>query len=102
MLAIYKKELRVYFSNMMGYIFLAFMLLVVGIWFALGNVLSLNANFQRVLESTTMFFFILIPVLTMRLFSEEARQKTDQLIFTSPLSVVSIVLGKFFAALCKP
>ncbi|MCL2286649.1 MAG: ABC transporter permease [Firmicutes bacterium] len=98
MLAIYRKEMRAYFTHMMGYVFLAFMLLVIGIGFALANVLSMSANFHRALESATMFFFILIPVLTMRLFSEEARQKTDQLIFTSPLSIVSIVVGKFFAA----
>ena len=98
MLAIYRKEMRAYFSHMMGYVFLAFTLLIIGIGFALGNVLSMSANFHRALESATMFFFILIPVLTMRLFSEEARQKTDQLIFTSPLSIVSIVVGKFFAA----
>jgi len=98
MIAIYKKELRAYFTHMMGYIFLAFMLLVIGIGFALSNVWSLSANFHLALQSATMFFFIIIPVLTMRLFSEEARQKTDQLIFTSPLSIPSIVLGKFFAA----
>jgi len=99
MLAIYKKELRAYFSHMMGYVFMAFMLLVIAIGFALNNVRGLSANFQFALDGTMIFFFILIPVLTMRLFSEEARQKTDQLIFTSPLSVLSIVVGKFFAAL---
>jgi len=98
MIAIYKKEMRAYFSHMMGYVFLAILILVIGIGFALGNVLSLSANFHRALESATTFFFILVPVLTMRLFSEEARQKTDQLIFTSPLSVLSIVIGKFLAA----
>jgi len=98
MLAIYKKELRAYFSHMMGYVFMAFMLLVIAIGFALNNVRGLSANFQFALDGTMIFFFILIPVLTMRLFSEEARQKTDQLIFTSPLSVLSIVVGKFFAA----
>jgi len=98
MTAIYKKEMRAYFTHMMGYVFLAFMLLVIGIFFVFANVWSGSANFHFVLANTTTFFFILIPTLTMRLFSEEARQKTDQLIFTSPLSVVQIVLGKFFAA----
>ena len=99
MIAIYKKELRAYLTHMMGYVFLAFMVFFIGFGFALGNARGMNTNFSRALESATMFFFILVPVLTMRLFSEEARQKTDQLIFTSPLSVLSIVLGKFFAAL---
>jgi len=98
MIAIYKKEMRAYFSHMMGYVFLAFMLLSIGIWFAINNVLGRNTNFNWALEGATIFFFIIVPVLTMRLFSEEARQKTDQLIFTSPLSVLSIVLGKFLAA----
>ena len=98
MTAIYKKEMRAYFSHMMGYVFLAIMILVIAIGFAMGNVLSLSANFHRSLENATTFFFVLIPVLTMRLFSEETRQKTDQLIFTSPLSVLSIVIGKFLAA----
>ena len=98
MIAIYKKEVRTYFNHMMGYIFLAFMLLLIGIWFAVITVSGQNPNFHIVLSNITMFFFILIPVLTMRLFSEEARQKTDQLLFTSPLSVMQIVLGKFFAA----
>jgi len=83
---------------MMGYVFLAFLLLIIGIWFAMNNIMGGTANFQMALSNTTIFFFILIPTLTMRLFSEEARQKTDQLLFTSPLSVMQIVLGKFFAA----
>jgi len=98
MIAVYKKEMRAYFTNMMGYIFLAFMLLLMGIWFVLISVFGMTGNFQNVLSNTTIFFFVLIPILTMRLFSEEARQKTDQLLFTSPLSVVKIVMGKFFAA----
>ncbi|MCL2386362.1 MAG: ABC transporter permease [Defluviitaleaceae bacterium] len=98
MLAIYKKEMRTYFTHMMGYVFLAFFLLLVGIWFTLLNVRSADGNFHHVLSNVTIFFFILIPILTMRLFSEEARQKTDQLLFTSPLSVGAIVLGKFLAA----
>jgi len=99
MTAIYKKEMRTYFTQMMGYAFLAFFLLLVGVWFTLLNVRSADANFHFVLANVTVFFFILMPTLTMRLFSEEARQKTDQLLFTSPLSVMAIVLGKFFAAI---
>ena len=98
MLSIYKKEMRAYFTHVLGYVFLAFMLLIIGIWFAMVNVMGMNPGFHHALSNATMFLFILIPTLTMRLFSEEARQKTDQLLFTSPLSVVQIVLGKFFAA----
>ena len=99
MKAIYKKEMRAYFTQMIGYVFLAFLLLFFGIYYTLFNVYGTNGNFQFVLSDVTIFFFVLIPALTMRLFSEEARQKTDQLLFTSPLSIAAIVLGKFFAAL---
>lgn len=98
MLPIYKKEMRTYFTQMMGYIFLTFMILLTGIYFALFNVLSQSPNYFNVISGTTILFFILIPALTMRLFSEEARHKTDQLLFTSPLSVGQIVVGKFLAA----
>ena len=98
MLAIYKKEMRGYFTHMMGYIFLAFMLLIMAIWFVVSNVRGASPNFQAVLTNTTIFFFVLIPVLTMRMFTEEIRQKTDVVLFTSPLSIAGIVVGKFLAA----
>ena len=99
MIPIYKKEIRTYFTQMMGYIFLAFMLALIGLFFTLVNLHARDANFQFVLTGTSIFFLFLVPILTMRLFSEEARHKTDQLLFTSPLSVTQIVLGKFLAAL---
>ena len=99
MIAIYKKEMRAYFTQMMGCLFLAFLTILMGLFFRLINLNARSANFQTVLSNTTIFFLFLVPILTMRLFSEEARHKTDQLLFTSPLSVTQIVLGKFFAAL---
>jgi len=99
MKAIYKKEMRSYFTQMIGYVFLAFLLLLFGIFFTLICVRGGDGNFQFVLSNVSIFLFILMPVLTMRLFSEEARQETDRLLFTSPLTVTAIVLGKFFAAL---
>ncbi|MCL2360588.1 MAG: ABC transporter permease [Defluviitaleaceae bacterium] len=98
MIPIYKKEMRTYFTQMMGYLFLAFILILIGLFFSLMNLRVRDANFQDVLGSTTLFFLFLVPILTMRLFAEEARHKTDQLLYTSPLSVTQIVLGKFFAA----
>ncbi|MCL2572088.1 MAG: ABC transporter permease [Defluviitaleaceae bacterium] len=98
MIPIYKKEMRTYFTQMMGYLFLAFMILLIGLFFTIMNLMFRDANFQSVLSNTTMFFLFLVPILTMRLFSEEARHKTDQLLYTSPLSVTQIVLGKFLAA----
>jgi len=98
MTAIMKKELRTYFSSWIGYVFLFIMIGITGVYFALANVMSMNGNFQYTLSSTTFIFLLLIPMLTMRLFAEEAKQKTDQLIFTAPLTVTQIVFGKFLAA----
>ena len=99
MIAIYKKEIRAYFTQVTGYIFLTFMLAIIGLFYAFTNVFGMSPNFQSTLFESTILFFILIPTLTMRLFSEETRHKTDQLLFTSPVSVGQIVLGKFLAAL---
>lgn len=98
MLAIYKKELHNYFITFTGYIFLGFFVLITAFYFSIINVTSGNKYFTQTLLYTVSFFLMLIPVLTMRLFSEETRQKTDQLLFTSPLSVTQIVMGKFLAA----
>jgi ABC-2 type transport system permease protein len=98
MTAIYKKELRAYFTQMVGYAFLAFMLLLMGLFFTFVNVFAQTGRFSDTLSTAAILFFILVPILTMRLFSEEARHKTDQLLYTSPLSVVQIVSGKFLAA----
>ena len=70
MIPIYKKEIRTYFTQMMGYIFLAFLLLLLGLFFTLVNLMSRDANFQFVLVETTLFFLFLVHILTMRLFSE--------------------------------
>lgn len=98
MIAIYKKELRTYFNTMTGYVFLGFFILVTGFYFSFLNVISGNPIYNQTLSYTITMFLILIPVLTMRLFAEEAKQKTDQLLYTSPISITQIVAGKFFAA----
>ncbi|MDD3173408.1 MAG: ABC transporter permease [Herbinix sp.] len=97
MLAIYKKELRTYFTSMIGYVFVAFFLVIIGIWFFIQNLISGYANFEYTLSSITFIFILLVPLLTMRLMAEENKQKTDQLLLTSPLSASSIVIGKLLA-----
>ncbi|TCL76723.1 ABC-2 type transport system permease protein [Hydrogenispora ethanolica] len=97
--AIIKRELRAYFGTTIGYIFLGFFLLVAGIFFTMVNLLPANPDFNGTLSTINFVFMLVVPVLTMRLFAEESRQKTDQLLFTSPLSLTRIVLGKYFAAL---
>ncbi len=99
MLAIYKKELRSYFTSMIGYVFISVFLLIVGIFFVVQNLMSQSANIAYTLSGITFVFVLLVPLLTMRIMSEENKQKTDQLLYTSPVTANGIVLGKFFAVL---
>lgn len=99
MLAVYKKELKSYFTSMMGYVFIAFFLVIIGIYFMAYNLAGQYANFEYVLSSAYFAFIILVPIITMRLMAEEKKQKTDQLLFTSPLPVRKIILGKYLAVL---
>lgn len=98
MTAILKKELRNYFNTVIGWGFLGFFVLMTGYFFVAQNVITGNINYNDTMASSISMFMILIPVLTMRLFSEERRQKTDQLLYCSPVSIKSIVAGKFAAA----
>ncbi len=97
--AIFLRELRSYFQAITGFIFLGLFLLFAGMIFVLVNLLGGNSDFRSTLTSLTLIFIIAVPILTMRLLSEEARQKTDQLLLTSPISITAIVLGKYLAAL---
>lgn len=99
MLAIFKKEIKTYFTSMTGYVFLGFFTFITAIFFSLNCVLSLNGDFTYVLSSIILVFLLLIPTITMRLLAEEARQKTDQLLFTSPVKVTNIVIGKYLASI---
>lgn len=99
MLAIFKREMKSYFLTPIGYISMGLFLLISGIFFAFGNLYPLNPNFSGFLSSITFIFLLVVPILTMRLFSEEYRNKTDQLIFTIPVTIPGIVLGKFLAAM---
>lgn len=97
MIAIYKKEIRQAFSSIFGYMFLAFLLALIGFYVYQFNLKMEYASFAYPLSSVTIFFLLLVPMLTMRTLSEEKRQKTDQLIFTSPVSIPRIILGKYLA-----
>lgn len=99
MLAIYKKEMRSYFTSIIGYLFLGFFLVVSGIYHVVYNMVSGYSDIAYALSGVVMVFILLVPMLTMRLMAEENRQKTDQLLFTSPLSITQIILGKYFAVI---
>ena len=97
MLAIYKKELRQYFNSMIGFVFLAFFLVIIGIYTWAYNLSSGLGNFEVTLGGISFMYVLLVPILTMRIVAEENRQKTDQLLLTAPVSVWDIVFGKYLA-----
>lgn len=95
--AIYKRELESYFNTMTGYIFSAVVLCFIGIYFMVMNLINGYPYFSYVLYNTLIIFMVCTPILTMRCLAEEKRSKTDQLLFTYPVSITKVVLGKFFA-----
>lgn len=99
MSAIFKKELRSYFTSMTGYAYMALFLIVVGIYFVVYNLNYGMSGFEYVLQSISFLFVILIPILTMRIIAEEKKQKTDQLLLTAPITAEKIVVGKYLAVL---
>ena len=99
MSAIYKRELRSYFGSMYGYIYLAFTLCVIGIYITTHNLLGGTAEMSYTFSDMAFMSIFLIPVLTMRSFAEERRNKTDMFLLSLPIKPLSIVLGKYFAML---
>ncbi len=99
MIAVFLRELKSYFENITGFIFMGFFLLLSGIFFVFNNLIPQSSNYNGLLGTITFIFLIVVPILTMRLLSEDARQKTDQLLLTSPLSLTGMVLGTYLAAL---
>ena len=97
MTAVLKHELSLFYHNMTGYVFGAFLLLFTGIGALIYNINSSVANFEYVLSYISIVFIIIIPILTMRIISDERRQKTDQLLYSLPITSADIVLGKFFS-----
>ena len=97
MLAVYKKELRSYLTSMVGYVFIAFILLILGIYFTAYNLQYGSPDFGVTLSSVTFLFLIITPVLTMRILAEEKKNRTDQLLLTAPIAVWKVVLGKYLS-----
>ncbi len=102
MTAIYLRELKAYFTSLQGYLYLALFTCVTGIFFTVIDIMyGINDFVSYVLSNSYFLIFvycILIPILTMRLFAEEKRHKTDQLLLTAPITAWEIVLGKFLAS----
>lgn len=98
MTAIFKREFKSFFTTPLGYVILVIFNLFSGIQFWFGTLYSGTVEMSYVFNIFPMLVLAAIPILTMRLLSEERRQKTDQALLTAPVSLVGIVMSKFFAA----
>ena len=99
MRAVYLKELKLNFTGFTSYLYGAFILLFVGIYTMAINLSGGYAQFEYVLESMSFIYLIACPVLTMRAFAEEKRSKTDQLLYSLPIRLSDVVVGKYLAML---
>lgn len=97
MLSIYKKELRGYFTSIMGYIVSLVLIAIIGFYFMGVNLTQGSSVFGYTLSYASFVLIIVLPLLTMRTFAEEQKQKTDQLLLSAPIKISSIVIGKFLA-----
>ena len=98
MFAIFKREFKAYFTSPIGWIYLAVFYFFAGLFFFIGPVLAQLPSLSPVFSSMQTIVMFLVPILTMRLFSEDKRQKTDQLLLTAPLGLTGIIFGKLLAA----
>ena len=99
MTAVFKHELRSYFHSLTAYVFGAFLLLVVGFGAMFYNIQAAVSNFEYVLSFSSLVFVVIVPILTMRVIAEERRQKTDQLLYSLPITTTQVILGKYLALL---
>lgn len=98
MLAIYKRELRAYFVTPIGYVCLAIFLAASGFLFSLTTLQSMTTDMGSYFMFSLFILIIVCSLLTMRLFAEEKKMRTEQLLMTAPISITSMVAAKFFAA----
>jgi len=99
MKAIALREIHSYFNTMIGYVFMGIGMLVSGIFFTANNILGGSASFAAVIGSISYVLILTVPLLTMRSFAEEKKNKSDQLLLTAPISAGDIVLGKYLSAM---
>lgn len=99
MTAVFVHELKSYFHSLTAWVFAAFLLCFVGIGAMLYNIQAAVSNFEYVLSFGCLVFVVIVPVLTMRVLAEERRQKTDQLLYSLPISTTEVIIGKYAALL---
>ena len=98
MLAIYLKELRSYFINAIGYVYIGIFLAISALLFCYTTLISSTYSTSNYFSMLILVLVVLIPLLTMKLFAEEKKLRTEQMLLTAPVSITSMVLGKYFAA----
>lgn len=99
MMAIFRRELGAYYRGILGYLFAAFLLIFAGIYTMAYNLSGSYANFEYVLDSISFIYLIAVPILSMRSVAEEKRQKTDLLLYSLPIRLSGVILGKYLAML---
>ena len=99
MIAVLKHELKSYFHSLTAYVFGAFLLAFIGIGSMLYNIQAAVSNFEYVLGFGSAIFIVIVPILTMRVIAEERKQKTDQLLYSLPLTTTQVIGGKYLALL---
>ena len=97
MIAVFLHELRSSFTGLMGFVFGALLLFFAGIYTMVYNLANGWTNFEYVLGGMSFVFLLAVPLLTMRVLAEERKQRTDQLLYSLPLSMTEVVLGKYLA-----
>ncbi len=100
MTAVFKRELGSYYKGVLGYLLAAFLLVFAGIYCMAYNLSGYYANFEYVLSAIAFIYLIAVPIISMRSLAEEKRQKTDQLLYSLPIRLSDVVLGKYLAMLC--
>ena len=99
MTAVFKRELGSYFKGVLGYLLAAFLLVFAGIYCMAYNLSGYYANFEYVLSAIAFIYLIAVPIISMRSLAEEKKQKTDQLLYSLPIRLSDVVLGKYLAML---
>ena len=99
MIAVFKRDFKAYFTSAIGYIYLGAYILVLNLVFLLNNAMSGSQSLTGVFSFMIMVMIFVTPILTMRVFSEDFKQKTDQLLLTAPVKPSRIVFGKYLSAL---
>lgn len=99
MIAVYRREVASYFKGVLGYLLGAFLLVFAGIYCMVYNLSGYYSNFEYVLSAIGFIYLIAVPVISMRSVAEEKKQKTDQLLYALPISLSSVVIGKYLAML---